>query len=73
MFHDTESVRKSDNLPMSLPERLVRAAIAAGGSDNVTVVVVESELVGVPAPSADGDTLERGGLSRQLEDTRPRG
>jgi serine/threonine protein phosphatase PrpC len=73
VFHDTESVRKSDNLPMSLPERLVRAAIAAGGSDNVTVVVVESELVGVPVPSADGDTLERGGLSRQLEDTRPRG
>ena len=73
VFHDTESVRQSDNLPMSLPERLVRAAIAAGGSDNVTVVVVESELVGVPAPAADDDTLERGGLSRQLEDTRPRG
>ncbi|CAN5119559.1 protein phosphatase 2C domain-containing protein [soil metagenome] len=73
VFHDAESVRESDNLPLSLPERLVRAAIAAGGSDNVTVVVVESELVGVPAAVADGDTLERGGLSRQLEDTRPRG
>ena len=73
VFHDTESVRESDNLPLSLPERLVRAAVAAGGSDNVTVVVVESELVGVPAAVADGDTLERGGLSRQLEDTRPRG
>ena len=73
VFHDTESVRESDNLPMSLPERLVRAAVAAGGSDNVTVVIVESELVGVPAPGADDDTLERGGLSRQLEDTRPRG
>ncbi len=73
VFHDAESVRESDNLPLTLPERLVRAAIAAGGSDNVTVVVVESELVGVSAPSPDDDTLERGGLSRLLEDTRPRG
>lgn len=73
VFHDAESVRDSDNLPLSLPERLVRAAIAAGGSDNVTVVVVESELVGVAAHDADDDTLERGGLSGLLEDTRPRG
>lgn len=73
VFHDAESVRESDNLPLTLPERLVRAAVAAGGSDNVTVVVVESELVGVAVPGSDDDTLERGGLSRLLEDTRPRG
>lgn len=73
VFHDAELLRETDSLPMSLAERLVKAAIAAGGSDNVTVVVVESELVGVDAPSADDDTLERGSLSGLLEDTRPRG
>lgn len=72
VFHDAEQLRETDSLPMSLAERLVSAAIAAGGSDNVTVVVVESELVGATALS-DGDTLERGGLSRLLEDTTPRG
>src|SRR5690606_434071 len=30
---------------LTVAERLVEAALAAGGSDNVTVVVVESELV----------------------------
>jgi len=73
VFHDAEQLRESDSLPMSLAERLVNAAIAAGGSDNVTVVVVQSELVGAEAPPSDDDTLERGGLSRLLEDTRPRG
>ena len=73
VFHDAEQLRENDNLPITLAERLVRAAIAAGGSDNVTVVVVESEMVGTGIPAADDDTLERGGLSRQLEDTRPRG
>ncbi|MET0885452.1 MAG: protein phosphatase 2C domain-containing protein, partial [Mycetocola sp.] len=63
VFHDSEQLRETDGLPISLAERLVSAAIAAGGSDNVTVVVVESELVGVAVPDADGDTLERGGLS----------
>ena len=73
VFHDAEQLRNTDNLPMSLAERLVNAAIAAGGSDNVTVVIVESELVGVGAQDSDDDTLERGALSGQLEDTRPRG
>jgi len=73
VFHDTEQLRETDSLPMTLAERLVNAAVAAGGSDNVTVVVVESELVGVGAPHSDDDTLERGGLSGLLEDTRPRG
>ena len=73
VFHDGESGRSHDALPLTLAERLVNAAIAAGGSDNVTVVVVESELVGDNAPQSDDDTLERGGLSRLLEDTTPRG
>jgi serine/threonine protein phosphatase PrpC len=73
VFHDAERSRISDGLPLSLAERLVSAAVSAGGSDNVTVVVVESELVGVSLPHADDDTLERGGLSRLLEDTTPRG
>ncbi|WP_309620312.1 serine/threonine-protein phosphatase, partial [Salinibacterium sp.] len=73
VFHDAEQLRQTDSLPMTLAERLVRAAIAAGGSDNVTVVVVESELAGVGAPRSDDDTLDRGALSGLLEDTRPRG
>ena len=73
VFHDSEQLRETDGLPISLAERLVSAAIAAGGSDNVTVVVVESELVGAGAPPSDDDTLERGGLSRLLEETTPRG
>ncbi len=81
VFHDAAQLRSADSLPMSLAERLVNAAIAAGGSDNVTVVVVECEVV--PAGSDAGDersdeTLERGSLpgavfSNSLEDTRPRG
>jgi PPM family protein phosphatase len=73
VFHDAEQLRDTDNLPISLAERLVKAAIAAGGSDNVTVVVVESEVVGAGAARSDGDTLDRGALLGQLEDTRPRG
>lgn len=73
VFHDAEQLRETDNLPLSLAERLVNAAIAAGGSDNVTVVIVESDIVGVGSQHSDDDTLDRGALSGQLEDTRPRG
>ena len=73
VFHDSEQLRETDSLPITLAERLVRAAIAAGGSDNVTVVVVESDMVGSGATGADDDTLDRGGLAGLLEDTRPRG
>lgn len=73
VFHDTELLRDTDNMPMTLAERLVNAAIAAGGSDNVTVVIVESEVIGVGTGRPDDDTLDRGALSRRLEDTRPRG
>ena len=55
---------------LSVAERLVDAALAAGGADNVTVVVVESELVGT-AHSVDEDTNDRG-IPQHLEETRPR-
>lgn len=73
VFHDAEQLRESDGLPLTLSERLVKAAIAAGGSDNVTVVVVECELSGTAAGDAGDDTHERGNLPGVLEDTRPRG
>jgi serine/threonine protein phosphatase PrpC len=70
VFHAAESARLSDGLPMSLAERLVNAAVAAGGSDNVTVVVVESEFVESNDTAADEDTVDRDAM---LEETRPRG
>jgi PPM family protein phosphatase len=54
-----------------IADRLVRAAVAAGGADNVTVVVVESSFRGVAADSAD-ETIERYPIHPFLEDTRPR-
>ena len=73
VFHDSQSLREGAARATSLAERLVNAAIAAGGSDNVTVVVVESTLTGGSAGDHDGDTIEREHLTGQLEDTRPRG
>jgi serine/threonine protein phosphatase PrpC len=65
-FHE-ERIADGD-LSLSLPERLVGAAVASGGRDNVTVVVVESELVD---DRLDPDeTLDRD--PRLLEDTIPR-
>src|SRR6185312_11772640 len=69
VFHYAASA-ESDALAPTLAERLVNAAIAAGGSDNVTVVVVDSQLDGVD--SADEDTIDRG-MPTFLEETRPRG
>lgn len=54
----------------SVAERLVEAALAAGGRDNVTVVVVESELRGSSSASNE-DTIDRG-IPHHLEETRPR-
>jgi len=66
VFHDQQSAREPDG--PSLAERLLRAAIAAGGRDNVTVVVVESEL---PDELRDPEeTIDRD--PRILEDTMPR-
>jgi serine/threonine protein phosphatase PrpC len=73
VFHNAEALRDSDQAPITLAERLVRAAIAAGGSDNVTVVIVESDVLGAVAPDAVNDTVERGSMPKFLEETRPRG
>lgn len=70
VFHNAAST-EDDELAPTLAERLVNAAIAAGGSDNVTVVVVESQLAG--AASASEDTVDRNGMPKFLEETRPRG
>lgn len=70
VFHAAEATRESDSLPVSLAERLVNAAIAAGGSDNVTVVVVESDFAG--SMTAGEDTVDRGAMPGHLEVTRPR-
>ena len=77
VFHAAESARAAperaatEEYAITLAERLVNAAIAAGGSDNVTVVVVQSELVGAPVSS--DDTVDRDAMPGQLEETRPRG
>lgn len=66
VYHDQQTAREPDG--PSLPERLVGAAIAAGGRDNVTVVVVESQ--GVEVDIDPEETLDRD--PRLLEDTMPR-
>jgi len=72
VFHAGEQLRESDGFPISLAERLVNAAIAAGGSDNVTVVVVQSDFVGVGVGASE-DTVDRDAMPGHLEETRPRG
>ncbi|WP_235451432.1 MULTISPECIES: PP2C family serine/threonine-protein phosphatase [unclassified Microcella] len=58
----------------SVADALVEAAVAAGGSDNVTAIVVESSsataLVGAGARESIASTRERPGA--ELEDTLPR-
>lgn len=49
---------------------LVEAAIAAGGRDNITVIVVDA--TGVGAQAGDGDTLPRGAAAAADDDTLPR-
>jgi serine/threonine protein phosphatase PrpC len=56
----------TDNLT-SPADRLVAAALAAGGADNVTVVVIESELV--DSATADGHDTS---VPERLEETLPR-
>jgi serine/threonine protein phosphatase PrpC len=74
VFHHSEVLRESDALPLTLAERLVNAAIAAGGSDNVTVVVVESDLIGAAVADSGSvdDTVDRNAMATHLEETRPR-
>ncbi len=73
VFHDAELARRGTTSTVTLSERLVNAAVAAGGSDNVTVVVVESESVLDTEETVDDDTVDRGGIHETLEETRPRG
>jgi serine/threonine protein phosphatase PrpC len=52
-------------------DALVAAAVAAGGRDNVSVVVVRPEFAGLADSTPDEQTLDRM-LGTELEDTRPR-
>ncbi len=73
VFHEAEEARRTDGLPITLAERLVNAAVAAGGADNVTVVVVESTLAGSGVAASGEETVDRAGTSGILEETHPRG
>lgn len=81
VFHHSQQTRATDAAPIGLAERLVNAAVAAGGADNVTVVVVESELISSTQRDASGDvtgdvndeTVDRDSMPHHLEETRPRG
>ena len=58
-------------MPSDVPpaDRLVAAALAAGGSDNVTVVVVQSQ---VTPPAADPAASESAEMPAHLQETLPR-
>jgi serine/threonine protein phosphatase PrpC len=66
---DDETIRAvlaaegSDGSPA---DRLVAAALAAGGADNVTVVVIESEVL------EDDSAADVNGIPQRLEETLPR-
>lgn len=66
---DSDPGPLEQDLPIA--ERLVTAAVRAGGRDNVTAIVIES-LAGDGGES-DSDTRDRFVRERLLEDTRPRG
>ncbi|MEX1079100.1 MAG: protein phosphatase 2C domain-containing protein [Homoserinimonas sp.] len=55
---------------LTIAERLVEAALASGGADNVTVVVVEAELIG--APHSEGEGASDRDIPHHLEETGPR-
>lgn len=72
-----------DEEPDAAVDRLIGAALAAGGADNISVVLVRSEYRPTIEPAAGGpdeadqvdeQTRERGrvSLSPELDDTRPR-
>jgi len=54
----------------SIADRLVAAALSAGGADNVTVIVVEAERAGSDSVT-DEETRDRG-IPQHLEQTQPR-
>jgi serine/threonine protein phosphatase PrpC len=57
-----------DTTPGSIASRLVNAAVAAGGHDNVTVVVVQSEWEEVNASESEAEPT----MPAFLEETAPR-
>jgi serine/threonine protein phosphatase PrpC len=68
-----------DESPDAAVDRLLTAALAAGGADNISLVLVRAEYRGAVseatwAPDVDEETRERGrsALSPELDDTRPR-
>jgi serine/threonine protein phosphatase PrpC len=67
-FYDEEAARHTGPM-QTLAERLVSAAVAAGGRDNVTAVIVDVRFASNDAASAE-ETIDR--LPGVLEDTRPR-
>lgn len=62
--------------PDAAVDRLLAAALAAGGSDNISILLLRAEYQGAvgSASTADEQTRERGlsALSPELGDTRPR-
>jgi serine/threonine protein phosphatase PrpC len=69
-----------DEDPDAAVDRLLTAALAAGGADNISLVLVRAEYRGTDTPTSanpdgvDEQTRERGlsVLSPELDDTRPR-
>lgn len=56
----------------TIAQALVDAAVAAGGSDNVTAIVVEASSPGAPQASDPGLASTRDRLESDAEDTLPR-
>lgn len=71
VFHGSVAPNDTSQLPLSLAERLVKAAVAAGGRDNVTVVLAECQFAGTD--DLAGDTMERNAMPSYLDETLPRG
>ncbi|HEY4420401.1 MAG TPA: hypothetical protein VGN22_12830, partial [Pseudonocardia sp.] len=68
--------REPDEGPDAAVDRLLTAALEAGGADNVSVVLVRGEYRGAASiiSEVDEQTRERGlsAMSPELDDTRPR-
>ena len=70
VLHHAVDPERSAGAPESLAKRLVTAAVAAGGADNVTVITVRSEFASAVDP--DVDTKQRDAMPSDLEETLPR-